>query len=509
MEPDRDTIAAATPPESQAPAKAVPMTSAPVSSSSTPQASPPAPSYSQAPSSPSSSSSFSSAPVPPPPPRRSGAVWIVGVIVVVVLVVLIAFGALPRIFQQQSLIQEAKKQNSEAPSVSTVIAQPGAAIEEFVLPGSTQAIQVASIYARVNGYLNERFANIGDQVKTGQVLATIDTPEIDQQVQAAESAVQQAQAQVENAKETQVKAQADMRTVAANVRKGQTDLQFYTAEVKRYTGLAKQGAVSLEDRDSHVQQYNGAIATLESLNEAERSAKATYNSAAAAVKAAQSALDTAKAQHQQVEATRSFKKVTAPFSGIVTKRNVDAGALITSGSNNSNSVLFEVAKTDVLRVFVYVPEQYVPYIHQGEIAKLSFPEYPRQDFEGTVTNVSGGLDETSKTLQVEIHLPNQNHVLLPGMYAKVRFQAPSTLRLPVIPASTLVTRADGQFVYVVDNNNVVHVRKLEVGRDLGGQFEVSNGVNSGEKVIVSPQDYIIDGMKVDPVMAPVPKADGK
>ncbi|HEY9730866.1 MAG TPA: efflux RND transporter periplasmic adaptor subunit [Drouetiella sp.] len=501
MEPDRDRFTAATPPESQAPAatahppmhSAAPMASA--SSMSSPGANP--------------VSTPSSPPLPLPPPRPSGAMWIVGIIVIVVLVGLIAFGALPRIFQQQSLIQETKKQNSEAPSVSTVIAQPGAAIEEFVLPGSTQAIQVASIYARVNGYLNERFANIGDQVKAGQVLATIDTPEIDQQVQAAESAVQQAQAQVENAKETQVKAQADMRTVAANVRKGQTDLQFYTAEVKRYTGLAKQGAVSLEDRDSHVQQYNGAVATLESLNEAERSAKATYNSAAAAVKAAQSALDTAKAQHQQVEATRSFKKVTAPFSGIVTKRNVDAGALITSGSNNSNSVLFEVAKTDVLRVFVYVPEQYVPYIHQGEIAKLSFPEYPRQDFEGTVTNVSGGLDETSKTLQVEIHLPNQNHVLLPGMYAKVRFQAPSTLRLPVIPAATLVTRADGQFVYVVDNNNVVHLRKLEVGRDLGGQFEVSNGVNSGDKVIVSPQDYITDGMKVTPVMMAPPKNDGK
>jgi RND family efflux transporter MFP subunit len=448
-------------------------------------------------------------PPAPPPAPRSRAVWLIGIIVVAALIALIAFGAVPRFVQQQALIQDTKKQNTEAPSVSVTIAQPGAPIEEFVLPVSTLAIQVASIYARVNGYLDKRFANIGDQVKAGQVLATIDTPEIDQQVQAAESAVQQAKAQVENAKETQIKAQADMRTVAANVRKGQTDLVFYTAEVKRYTGLAKQGAVSLEDRDSHVQQYNGAVATLQSLNEAERSAKATFNSAAAAVKAAQSALDTAKAQHQQVEATRSFQNVTAPFSGIVTKRNVDAGALITSGSNNSNSILFEVAKTDMLRVFVYVPEQYVPYIHTGEVAKLRFPEFPRQDFEGTVTNVSGGLDETSKTLQVEIHVPNSNHVLMPGMYAKVRFQAPATMKLPVVPASTLVTRADGQFVYIVDNNNVVHMHKLDVGRDLGGQFEVASGVNAGDKVIISPQDIITDGMKVNPVVAPTPKTDGK
>lgn len=443
------------------------------------------------------------------PPRRSAMPWLIGAIVIAVMIGLIAFGALPRISQQQTLIEDTKKQNDQVPSVSIAVAQQGAAVEEFVLPGSTQAIQVAPIYARVNGYLNERFANIGDQVKAGQVLATIDTPEIDQQVQAAESAVQQAKAQVENAKETQVKALADMRTVAANVRKGQTDLQFYTAEVKRYTGLAKQGAVSLEDRDSHVQQYNGAVATLESLNQAERSAKATYNSASASVKAAQSAYDTTRAQHHQVEATRSFKKVTAPFSGIITKRNVDAGALITAGSTNGTSILFEVAKTDMLRVFVYVPEQYVPYIHQGEVAKLRFPEYPRQDFEGTVTNVSGGLDETSKTLQVEIHVPNQNHVLLPGMYAKVRFQAPSSMRLPVIPSSTLQTRADGQFVYIVDNNNVVQVHKVDVGRDLGGQLEVANGVNNGDKVIISPQDYITDGMKVNPVMAPVQQVTGK
>lgn len=441
--------------------------------------------------------------------KRSNMPWILGGIVVVVLLGLIAFGALPRVFQQQALIQDTKKQNSEFRSVSVVIAQPGAAVEEFVLPGSTQAIQVASIYARVNGYLDQRFANIGDNVSAGQVLATIDTPEIDQQVQAADSAVQQASAQVENAKESQLKAQADMRTVAANVRKGQTDLQFYTAEVKRYTGLAKQGAVSLEDRDSHIQQYNGAVATLESLTEAERSARATFNSAAAAVRASQSALDTTKAQAKQVAATRSFKKVTAPFSGIVTKRNVDAGALITSGSNNSNAILFEVAKTDMLRVFVYVPEQYVPYVHRGEKAFLNFPEYPRQDFEGTVTNVSGGLDETSKTLQVEIHVPNQNHVLMPGMYAKVRFQAPSKIRLPVVPASTLQTRADGSFVYIVDNDNIVHMHKLEVGRDLGGQFEVAKGVDTGDKVIVSPQDTIRDGLKVEPVLAPVPKLDGK
>ncbi|HEY9678769.1 MAG TPA: efflux RND transporter periplasmic adaptor subunit [Drouetiella sp.] len=438
----------------------------------------------------------------PPPRRSSGMLMIIGGVIAVIIVGLIIVGALPRIFNKEKLESDTKKLNGENLPVSVAVAQPGNPIEEFILPGSTQAIQVASIYARVNGYLGQRFSNIGDHVKAGQIMATIDTPEIDQQVQAAESSVQQAVANVENNKEAYQRARADLKTVAANVRKGHTDLQFYTAEVKRYTVLAKQGAVSLEDRDAHVQQYNGAVATLESLIESERSAKATMKSAAANVKAAESALDTAKAQLQAVQATRSFQKVTAPFDGIVTKRNVDAGALITSGSSQGTSVLFEVAKTDVLRVFVYVPEQYVPYIKEGETTKLNFPEYPKKDFVGTATNVSGGLDETSKTLQVEIHVPNETHELMPGMYAKVRFQSPATFRLPIIPASTLQTRADGQYIYVVDGNSVAHLQKLEMGRDFGGYFEVAKGIKPGDKVVMSPPDTLMNNMKVEAVLAP-------
>jgi RND family efflux transporter MFP subunit len=439
----------------------------------------------------------------PPPKTNKLALTVILVLVIGVLGALIAFGAMPRIFEQKALLEHTKTENAEAPHVSVAVAQPGPAIEEFTLPGATQAIQDAPIYARVDGYLHERFANIGDHVKAGQVLATIDTPELDQQVQAAFSSVEQAKAALDNNRQALDKAFADERTAAANVAKAKTDLQYYTAELSRYKTLVAQGAVSEEDRDTKLQAYNGGVATLDATNAALKSAQSSINSAKAAVHVTQAALNAAQAQHDQIEATRSFKQVRALFDGVVTQRNVDAGALITSGSNSSNALLFEIAKTDVLRVFVYVPEQYVSFIHTGEKAFLSFQEFPDQEFTGTVTNVSGGVDPTSKTLQTEIHVPNQNHKLLPGMYAQVKFQCPATVRLPVVPATTVQVRADGNFIFTVDDASHVHMHKIEIGRDLGGTFEVAKGISPGDKAIISPTDQIRDGMAVTAIVAPV------
>jgi RND family efflux transporter MFP subunit len=417
----------------------------------------------------------------------------------IIISALIVFGALPRITQERALVDHTKQQVGQAMSVSVVQAQPGPAIETFTLPGSTEAIQDAPIYARVNGYLHQRYANIGDVVKKGQILADIDTPEVDQQVSAASSNVEQAKAALDNAKEALTKSQADERTASSNVTKAKTDLDYAADEDRRYKELAKQGAVSLEDEDTRHQTYNDAMSTLDGAQSAQRSAHASVNSARAAVHVAQASLNAVQAQLQQFRATQSFKRVVALFDGVVTRRNVDAGALITSGSNSSNSILFEIAKTDVLRVIVYVPEQYVPYIKDGENAHLRFQEYANREFDGTIANVSGGVDPTSRTLQVEIHIPNSKHELLPGMYAQVSFQAPKKVRLPVVPATTLQTRADGGFMYTVDQNNIVHMHKVEIARDLGGQFEVMRGIGIGDLVIVSPSDRLQEGMTVTPV----------
>ncbi len=433
------------------------------------------------------------------PRKRAGLI----AVICIAVFALVAWGVLPRIFQQSELLSHKKSQLAQAPSVSFVTAQLGPAIEEFTLPGNTQAIQDAPIYARINGYLRARYVDIGDQVHAGQVLADIDTPELDKQVEGAQSAVEQAKANLENAREALIKAEADERTAAANVEKAKTDLTFTSVQFGRYKSLAQQGAVSLEDRDTREQAYSAGQAALEAAVSTQKSAQSSIKSARAAVHVAESALATAQSQRDQYEAERSFKKVTALFDGTVVKRNVDAGALITSGSQSNNAVLFEIAKTDVLRIYVYVPEQYVPDIHVGEQAVLTFQAHPGKDFTGTVTNIAGGLDSDSKTLQVEIHVANQDHQLLPGMYAQVTFRTPTPARMVIVPATALQSRPDGAFIYTVDAENRAHMHRVEIGRDLGGQVEIVRGVHEGQKVILNPSDDVQESLLVNPVAAPV------
>ncbi len=308
---------------------------------------------------------------------------------------------------------------------------------------------------------------------------------------------------------TQAQQRCDEKAAEANAQKAKTNLDFFKKEHGRYKDLAMQGAVSLERRDSHLQELNAGKANLDALVAAKNSALSNINSAKAAVHVAQAALDTAKFKLNQVEATRSFKTVRAPFDGIVTKRNVDAGALITSGSNSSNTLLFNVAKTDVLRVFVYVPAQYIPYVKVGAKARLNFQEYPAKDFTSVVSNVSAGVDTDSKTLQVEIHVANANKKLLPGMYVKVGFLSNSKFRLPELPSPTLQTRADGIFVFTVDHENKVHIHKVTIARDFGGKVEIEQGIQPGDLAIVNPPDDLREGTVVKPVLEKVASTSQK
>jgi RND family efflux transporter MFP subunit len=430
---------------------------------------------------------------------------IVVIVAVSALIIAIVAGALPKFFQEQTLISKKKQQLLAPPSVSYVVATPAPPLEEFVLPGSTQAIVDAPIYARVNGYLSERYANIGDVVHAGQVLADIDTPELDKQVQAAEDNVRQAKANLDTAKEALSKAESDARAASANVQKSKTDMAFTDVEYKRYQLLSKQGAVSMEDRDNRLTAYNGAAATLQALLMQEKSAQASVRSATAAVRVAKAAMESAQSQHDQQAATQSFKKVRAQFDGVVVARNVDKGALITSGSNTDNTQLFEVAKTDVLRIFAYVPEQFVSFVHMGQEATLTFQAFPDKQFKGTVAYIAGGLDPASRTLQVEIHVANPDHNLMPGMYVQVHFQAKTDMHQPVVPASAIQTRADGTYVCAIDNENRVHRTTVTIGRDLGGKLEISKGLAVGDRVIISPSDDIIDGVLINPVPVPTTK----
>lgn len=425
---------------------------------------------------------------------------ILALVLFALIAALIYLGLKPRFDQQTALARETKEAIGRAPGVSVVLAEQGPEIQEFSLPGDTEAIQAAPIYARVDGYLSKCYVDIGDIVRKGQVLADIDTPEMDQQVLSLISSEEQARANLDNSKEAYQKAEADLRSAAANKSKAITDLQFHSRQLERYKELLSEGAVSAEDLDTRTQNYNAGAANLDAAKAAERSAEASVNSAKAAIHVAEAALSAAVASRKQYQATQSFKKVTALFDGVVVRRNVDAGVLISAGGDKSSSLLFEIAKTDELRVFVYVPEPFVPYVHRGQEASLRFQEFPKRSFKGVVCNIAGGIDPASRTLQVEIHVPNGKNELLPGMYAHVMFHCPAKIRAVMVPATTLQTRSDGGFMYVVDSNNVVHMHKIEIGRDLGGQFEISSGIATGDKVVVNPPDFLKTGMNVMPVI---------
>jgi len=198
-----------------------------------------------------------------------------------------------------------------------------------------------------------------------------------------------------------------------------------------------------------------------------------------------------------MEAMESFKRITAPFSGVITARNVDFGALITAGSSGSNTVwLYKIAHAQRLRIYVYVPQAYVSSIHTGQSAKILVKEFPNREFIGTVTRTSNSLDSASHTLLTEVQVPNEDLRLMPGMYAQVKFILNRSNTPLIIPANTLVTNSHGAQVAMVDQDGRVSYRTVAVGRDYGTEVEVASGLHGDEQLIVNPTDDVVDGLKV-------------
>jgi len=324
------------------------------------------------------------------------------------------------------------------PAVAVVTPERGAPHEEIVLPGTIQAFTDAPIYARTNGYLRRWYVDIGAHVRAGQLLAEIDTPELDQQLQAA---------------------RADLATAQANARLAQT-----TAE--RYRDLIKSDSVSRQDLDN----ANGSL------------------------EARETAVESARANVKRLEQLQAFRHIEAPFAGVVTARNTDIGALIDSGSNAKE--LFHVAAVNRLRVFVNVPEVYSRAARTGLAADLTLKEFPDRRFTGTLARTSSAIDVASRTLLTEIDVDNAKGELLPGSYAEVHIKLPTaaaTLRLPV---DALIFKTDGLQVATVDAGNRVALVTVAAGRDFGDTVEIVSGLRGDERVIANPPDSLAPGQVV-------------
>lgn len=370
-------------------------------------------------------------------PAHSGHGVIIAILVVIIVAGIVVMGVVPRLRAKAALRTETT--NLAIPTVVVIHPKHGDPEQEIVLPGNIQAFEDAPIYARTNGYLKKWYVDIGANVKSGQLLAEIETPEVAQQL---------------------LVARADLNTAQANM-----NLSKITAD--RFDGLKNTDAVSKQDVDNAHGDFEAK--------------KAMVSAAGSNVK--------------RLEETEAFNKIYAPFDGIITARNTDVGQLIDSGSGGAAKELFHIRSTRVLRVYINVPQQYSQAAKPGLTADLTLAEFPGRRFKGQLVRTSKAIDQASRTLLVEVDVNNTTGELLPGAYAGVHLKLPEGVPTFILPVNTLIFRSQGLQIATVANGKASLV-PIVLGRDFGSEVEVVSGLTGQENVMVNPPDSLVEGEQV-------------
>jgi len=387
-----------------------------------------------------------------PPSRRS--LRRVGLIGVAAAVVIAVVGILERRGHEAEVKQWT--QDQAIPTVALISPKRGALSQRLVLPGTVQAWYEAPIYARVSGYLKDWYFDFGAHVKKGDVLAEIETPDLDAQLAAA---------------------QAKLKSAEAVVKVREAEKQFAETTYQRWRDSPK-GVVSVQEQESKEADYNSAIARL--------------NASTAEAAADQGEVD-------RLQALEGFKKIIAPFDGVVTARETDIGALINAGSGTgggSGPELFRVADVHKMRIYVQVPQQLSAGIQPGLTTELHLPQYPDKTFKATVATTSSAINTSARTLLVELHAENSNDELQPGAYTQVTFELPSNPNIVQVPTSALIFREHGMEVATIGSDDKVELKPVTLGRNLGTEVEVVSGLSPSDRVINSPPDSLGAGDKV-------------
>lgn len=366
----------------------------------------------------------------------SGVALVIGL--VLVLAGLFAIGLWPK--WNALKVAQAEAGKDDLPVVMYVMAKRGSQKADIVLPATLYAMQEATIYARTNGYLKRWLVDIGDQVKAGQMLAEIEAPEVDRELDQSHAARAQAKAHL--------------------------DLARITAD--RYGSLLKEEAVSPQEVD---EKYG-----------IHQARKADYAAAEANVR--------------RLEQMKSFQRVTAPFSGTIVARNVDVGSLIQAGSSSSSGWLFKLAQIETIRVHAAVPQSSMGMIKSGMTVDLVVPELGERVFPAKVMRSAGAFDSATRTMVVEMHVPNHGGPLLPGMYAQARINLVNAEPNLQVPINALMIGGDGTRVAVVDKSDVIHIKPVKLGRDFGKEVEILAGLADSDRVINNPRDSLVEGTKV-------------
>jgi len=403
----------------------------------------------------------------------SGPSWRTLAVVALLVVALAAagyfLGYLPRQRREDVLAAEAKAEGQDLPVVNVAPVTRSALKTSLVLPGNIQAVTEAPILARASGYIRKRYVDIGDRVKEGQVVAEIEAPELDQQIKQAQAAIDQAHSTVQQAE--------------ASVQQARSNENLARVTAQRWANLFQRGVVSRQDNDSAQTQYEAQQANVQAL---EKAVAAGRSSAAAA-----------EANLARLQQLLEYLTVRAPFAGVITLRNVDSGVLVTEG----NTLLYRVAQTDRLRTYLNVPQADASNVRVGQAAILTLPDLPGRKFSGTVARTANALDPSTRTLLVEVQVPNSSGTLMPGEYALVDLSVPRSDPPLLIPGDTLVVRSDGPQVAVVNPDGKVHFALIQLGRDFGDRIEVLSGLKEGQRVAVNPSDAIREGVTVKPATA--------
>lgn len=424
-----------------------------------------------------------------------GGVLVLLLVLAGIFVALFIFGLLPRLSNKKELDAAHKITSGAVPVVQVETAKKAPFKEQGDLPGNISAIQYVTINARVDGYLKSRLVDIGDWVKTGQLLAEIDTPTIDQELNQAKADLAEAVAQLESSRAKLKQAIATDVASKATIERSVANEDFAQLTADRWVTMAAKGAVSLQSRDERVRQYKDATASLKVSVAQEKASQAAVTSAQSDVNVAKAMVTAKQASVNRLLAEQNFKRVVAPFDGVITLRKVDAGELITSGSAMPTTELFQMAKIDRLRIYINVPQTFTRFLKAGQKAAVVVPELPDRIFEGTISNIAGALDTSTRTRQTEVRIENKDHALLPGMYARVKITIDRPEEWITIPGTALVPKDDGTYVVVV-TDNIAHYKKIAIGRDFGDSVEIKRGLAGGDLVVLSPPVDLVDGEKV-------------
>jgi multidrug efflux system membrane fusion protein len=383
-----------------------------------------------------------------PPAPAGKALTIVGV----ALLLLLLAGALTlwdHVSRERALAKETERET--VPTVAVVYPQSEKPDEDLILPGSLLAYVESPIYARTNGYLVQWYKDIGSRVTKGELLANIDTPEVDQELNQARASRQQALAQM------------DLAKISAD----------------RWENLRKTDSVSAQEADQYTSGY----------------------------KQAQANLAAADANVRRLEQLEGFKDVYAPFTGVLTRRNVDPGALINAGAGAAGRELFDLARVDPLRVYTSVPQAYASLIKVGAKAPVTLQEFPGQRFIGHVVRTAEAIDPATRTLLTEVDVPNQDGRLLPGSLGEVHFAVGTNVNKVTVPVNAMLFRAQGPQVAVIGPGNNVQLRPINIGRDYGATLEVLGGVAATDQIVINPPDSLEDGQQVN--VAKMPQQPGQ